>query len=132
MTAKEFLCKIKKIDLMIENKRAESQKLKDLALNISPPTGGDKIKASLNPHRSVEAVDAYCDIDRDIEELMQERKKIISVIEQLSFTEYKLLYMLYVEFYTLNDVAILNNKSYSWADKLHRKALNNLQIILDD
>lgn len=116
---------------MIRHKQADRIRFEESALCISAPIGGDKVKSTPNPHRSADAIDAYSDIDREIEELKQERKKIISVIEKLSFSEYDVLYKLYVEFHTLSDVATLNDKSYSWADKIHKKALNNLQIIID-
>lgn len=132
MTAKEFLQQVKKIDLIISNKIDDANHLEDIALSVSAPMGGDKVKSTPNPHRTADVIEAYCDIDREIEELKQKRKEIISVIEQLALSEYDLLYKIYIEYHSLSTVATLNEKSYSWADKLHKKALNNLQIILDE
>ena len=117
---------------MIENKLLDRLHYEEFAMSVSAPMGGDKIKSTPNPHRSADAIDSYCDIDGELEELKRKRKEIISVIEQLAFVEYDTLYKLYIEHYDLSDVAALNKKSYSWADKTHRTAIKNLQIILDE
>lgn len=131
MTAKEFLQQVKKIDLIIERKQAERIHFEESAMNISSPMGGDKVKSTPNPHRTADNIDAYSDIDREIEQLKQERKHILSVIEQLSFIEYDVLYKIYVEDYSLSEVAYLNKKSYSWASGNHSRALKNVQTVID-
>ena len=47
-------------------------------------------------------------------------------------TEYDILHKVYVQFFTLYDVADIYEKSYSWVTSIHGRALANVRKILDE
>lgn len=135
MNAKEFLLQIKKLDRMIENKQIEVQQLKELACNTSPNLTGERVQSSGNPHRIADAIGKYIDLEREImrrvDDLVNIRCEVIAVIEQLNAVEYDILHKIYVQNYTLDDVADVYDKTYGWATTAHGRALKRVQNILD-
>lgn len=135
MEAKKFLSQLRKLDCMIENKQAERDHWKAMATGTGAKMGGERVQASGSQQRMADAVTRYVDlekeIDRQIDLLIDERKKVISVIEQLDTVEYDLLHKVYVQYYTLYEVASMYQKSYSWITSAHGRALKNVQRILD-
>lgn len=136
MRAKEFLSQIKKLDRMIVNKRIEIRQLKELANNSTGDMTGEKVQSSGNPQRIAEAIVKYVDLEReifqDINKLMDARRDVIGVIEQLPTTEYDILHKLYVQNITFQDVATSYDRTYSWATTIHGRALKHVQRILDE
>lgn len=146
MKARVFLNEIRKLDTMIENKLAEKAHWRSMALNITPQPETvkingkmhimDKVQSSGNPHKMEDAIakciDLDAEIDRCIDDLIEKKREIISVIERLSATEYDLLHKIYVQNQNLYDVADKYNRTYSWVTTIHGRALKNVQNILDE
>ncbi len=135
MDAKQFLRQLKKLDKMIENKLAEKARWKAIATGTTAQMGGEKVQSSGSQQKMADAVCRYVDIEKEIDEqidnLIDTRQDVISVIEKLNTTEYDILHKMYVQYLSLYDVADIYNKSYSWATTVHGKALKNVQAILD-
>lgn len=136
MNAKDFLKQIKKLDKLIENKMIEVQQWKEIAQNTTASNpSADRVQSSSNPHRISDAIDRYIDLEKEInryvDELVDTKKAVISVIEQLEALEYDILHKMYVQNFTLYDVADKYDRSYSWATTIHGHALKNVQKILD-
>lgn len=150
MRAKDFLLQLKKLDCMIENKLAERDQWLSMATSTTAayaPETGVKVQSSGSKQQMANAVERYIDIERDIDtcidKLYDERKKILSVIEQLEAVQYDLLHKVYVGvmkktaqgnkryYYTLDDIAEFFGKSRSWADTQHGVALKHVQKIID-
>ena len=135
MEAKAFLQQIKKLDKMIENKMAEAQRWKEIATNTSPSMMGERVQSSGNPHKIADAIGRYIDLEReinqDIDKLVDAKKAVISVIEQLNATEYDVLHKIYVQGFTFDEVAIACKHTTSWATTVHGRALKHVQNILD-
>lgn len=138
MNAKAFLKRLKKLDCMIKNKREERQHWLEIATNITAgaaPETGVRVQSSGSQQRMADAVDRKIDIGAEIEcairRLYEERQKIISVIEQLSLDEYDVLYQIYVNDRTHQEVADMKGKSYSWVTTVKGIALKNVQKIID-
>lgn len=136
MKAKDFLCQIKKLDKLIENKIIEVRQLKEIANNSTGSTEGERVKSTKNPQRIAEAIAKYVDLEReineDIDKLIDSRRKILGVIEQLNATEYDVLHKIYVQGITFQDVATTYDRSYGWATTVHGRALKHVQRILDE
>lgn len=150
MKAKDFLNQLEKLDKMIENKMFEKEQWKSIALGVG--SGGEsvkvlvkgkyelqnmeKVQSTCNPHKMADAIDRYIDIEAEIDQcidkLIDTKKDVISVIEQLNATEYDLLHKVYVQYMTLDEVATLKDKTYSWATTVHGRALKKVQDILDE
>lgn len=135
MDAKQFLRQLKKIDKMIENKIAEKARWKSIAFGTSAKLDGEKVQSSGSQQKMADAVCRYVDIEKEIDEqidnLIDTRQDVISVIEKLNITEYDLLHKIYVQYMSLQDVADIYENSYSWATTVHGRALKNVQAILD-
>lgn len=145
MKAKEFLRQIQKADRMIENKLIEKEQWKSVALGTTAhiqtaKIGGvvqglDRVQQSGSQNKMADAVERYIDIETEIDEyidkLVELKKDVISVIEQLDIVEYDLLHKVYVQGIELYDVTNYYDKSYSWVTTIHGRAINNVQKILD-
>ena len=109
MNAKDFLRQIKKLDRLIENKLIEIQRWKDIANNTTATLSGERVQSSGNPQKIADAICRYIDLEReinqDIDELVEAKKDVIGVIEQLNATEYDIIHKIYVQYLTLEDVA---------------------------
>lgn len=135
LNAKEYLLQIKKLDMMIRNKNAEIQQLKDVATSISPTMSGERVQSTSNPQRIADAIGDYIDLEaetkRDLADLLAKKREIIAMIEQLNATEYDVLHKLYVQYLNFDKVAYTCNYSRSWVTTVHGRALKHLQNLLD-
>lgn len=135
MKAKEFLQQVKKLDKMIENKLIEVEQWKEIANNTTANMTGDRVQTSGNPQKMADAIATYIgiqdEINRCIDELIDIKKGVISVIEQLNATEYDILHKVYIQSIPLYDVAEMYDRTYSWVTTIHGRALKHVQIILD-
>lgn len=136
MEAKIFLNQLKKLDKMIENKLAEKDQWKAMSTGTTAKMGGERVQSSGSKEKMADAVVRYVDLEReinkDIDRLVDERRNVINVIEQLNTVEYDLLHKMYVQYYTLYEIASMYKKTYSWATTIHGRALKNVQKILDE
>ena len=146
MKAKEFLEQVRKLNVLIENKLAEIAQWKAIA--TSATAGGtdvvidgkvhqmDQVQSSGSQQKMADAVIHYVDleaeINADIDKLIDSKKDILNVIEQLEAEKYDLLHKVYVQGFTLDEVALKYGFSYSWATTLHGRALKDVQSILDE
>lgn len=135
MNAKDFLRQIKKLDRLIENKLIEIQRWKDIANNTTANLTGERVQSSGNPQKIADAIGRYIDLEReinqDIDNLVDTKKDVIGVIEQLNATEYDIIHKIYVQHLTLEDVADAYDRTYSWATTIHGRALKHVQNILN-
>ena len=121
---------------MIENKLAEKDQWKTMSTGTTAKMGGERVQSSGSKEKMADAVVRYVDLEReinkDIDRLVDERRNVINVIEQLNTVEYDLLHKMYVQYYTLYEIASMYKKTYSWATTIHGRALKNVQKILDE
>lgn len=131
MQAENYLDRIKKIDSMIQNKTRDHQHWVEVADGSGGSAIGERVQTSRNLHRGADAIGRYIDIEREIEVLKQERQEIIETIERLPSTEYDVIYKLYVQDYSMKEIAYIKKKSYDWVKRKKRWALEFIQAILD-
>ena len=155
--AQDYLRLIRKIDRLIENKRAEKEQWEAVALGSSGggntvmingvPHEMDRVQSSGNQQRMADAILKYVDIDKEIDEyiyrLADVKRDVIGVLEQLSATEYDVLHKMYVgvlvkekgrtstRYMTQKEVAAHYDRSESWAKNVHRSGKKSVQRILD-
>ena len=136
MTAREFLKQPKKLDKMIENKLNEKEQWKIIATGTTTQMSGERVQTSGSQQKMADAVVRFVDIEKEIDKcidnLVDTKKDVIAVIEQLNVSEYDLLHKVYIQFLTLQEVAYLYDKSISWAKTIHKRGLKNVQRILDE
>lgn len=137
MKAQDYLRQLKMIDVLINNKIEEREHWWSIATNTTAQYGGERVQTSGSKQKMADAVGKFVDmgeeINRKIDELCDKRAEIIETIEKLqSVVEYDLLYMVYVQYKTLQDVADKYNRSYSWVTSCHGTALLHVQELLDE
>ena len=136
MTAKEYMRQLQKLDTIIENKLQEKARWMEIAKGTgSSFSSSERVQSSGNQQKMQDAVIKYIgleeEIDKYIDKLVDRRHEIISTIEELNATEYDLLHKVYVQYYTLQEVAMLKDKSYSWVTTVHGRALQHVQELLN-
>ncbi len=121
---------------------------KDIATGTTSNSEGERVQSSSDPHKMENAVVTYADIEKEmVEELVsfvKKKNEIIATIQQLNTTEYDVIHKMYigvleedqhgfsyVKYLTLDEIAELYEKSYSWATSIHGRALKNVQMIID-
>lgn len=136
MKAKEFLKQLRKNEVMIRNKMIEKKQWEDIAKGTTARMDGERVQSSGSQQKMADAVVIYTDIEKEIvssiSDLLLAKNDVIKVIQQLPVDEYDILHKVYVQYFTLYDVAIMYDKTYSWATTVHGRALKNVQKILDE
>ena len=136
MIAREYLRQLQKLDALINNKMAEREQWKSMAMSVAPKTSGERVQSSGSQQRMADAICTYIDIEREldacIDEYYNRKREILSTIEELNATEYDVLHKVYVQQIPLEDVGEMKKKSYSWVTTVHGRALQNVQKILDE
>lgn len=71
------------------------------------------------------------EIEFDIERLVNLKKEVIAVIDQLEDAdEVNLLYMRYIQYLKWGEIAKKMNLSYQHTHRVHARALNNIDSII--
>lgn len=133
MEAKEYLRQLAKISSMIRRKQSEKEQWELIATGTTAPAGGERVRSTGTKSKMSDAIIRAVDIEGEILKLVNRRQEIIKTIEQLEVMEYNVLHMRYVIGMGFKAIALeCGQKSESWANTVHRKALRNLQKILDE
>jgi DNA-directed RNA polymerase specialized sigma24 family protein len=130
MDAEKFLERIKKIDLVLRNKRREYNRWVE-AVDGGGGSSGERVQSSRNLHRGSEAIGNYVDIEKEIQRLERERYGIIKTIEELPSDEYTVIYGIYVDGLSLKEIAYNERKSYEWVKSHRRKGINIIDKLIN-
>lgn len=145
MKAKEYLLQVSKIDKLIANKLIEKEQWRTIAQGTTAGSDGERVQSSGSQQKMADAVHKMLEIEEEInryiDKLINTKLDIVQTIEQLPHTEYDLMHKMYIGIFEegsgntiyLNcyDIADVYNKSYSWAKKVHGRALKKVQAIID-
>lgn len=149
MRAKDLLLRIQKYECIVENKISERDQQQALAMRTvssPPPDTGVRVQASGNQQKMSAAIERYIvledEINAYIDKLVNAKREVIEILEQLDAVEYNVLHKMYVgvvdpadpkrtKYYTLREVANIYDRSYDWAKSKRGQALKSMQRILD-
>ena len=132
MNVKEYLAQIDKIFIQIANVLEKINRWKDIANNTSACMSGERVQSSGNRGATENAICTYMDMEREsLAELNRRKEQIFNTLKRLPQDEYYIISKIYVQKQSLKAISIEKKRSYSWATTTHKKALNNLQKILD-
>lgn len=157
MKAKEFLKQVRKLEKLLENKRAEKAQWEDIAYSTTAggqtiriggvAHGVERVQSSGNQQKMSAAADCVVDIEREIDaciyRLANAKRDVNSVIEQLDVVCFDIIHKMYIgtvspdpkeriKYYSLYDIAAIYDRSYNWAKSTHGRALKDVQRILDE
>ena len=129
-----YLEQVPKLNALIQNKMAEADQWKDIALGITPQSNGERVQASGSQQKMADAINRVVDLQSEINEMIDKlidtKQEIISNIEQLSATEYDVLHKRYIQGMQYDEIGATRGKSKSWATTIHGNALEHLKVIL--
>lgn len=136
MNAKEYLQQVKKLDVLISNKK---EQLKTLREHLEVKGINFENDGSANVTRNItmlnDIVISITTLDQEIENDIQlyadKLNRIINTIDSLdSSEEISLLYKRYIHFQSWEEIAKQLNVSYKHVFKLHKRALENIEKII--
>ena len=133
MQVKEFLNKIRHIDMMIDCKCSQITDLRDRLTSISCPMG-EKVQSTKDPDKFTDPVSKIIELEKeineDIDNLVDLKRKARKSIEQLNDDREKLvLYKRYFENKTFEQISVEMNYSWRRIHQFHSDALMQLEML---
>lgn len=124
---KKYLRQLHRLELCIEQRQEELNRLREL-IGCNAIDYGERVQTSPSadsiPNEVIRRVELEADISRKIERFLQLRHKIINEIQSLDNAVYvNILYKRYVEYKSLEEIAVEMNYSYIHIKRLHGYAL---------
>ena len=134
MQVKEFLNKIRHIDMMIDCKCSQIKDLRDRLTSISCPMGGEKVQSTKDPDKFTDPVSKIIELEQeineDIDNLVELKCEARKSIEQLNDDREKLvLYKRYFENKTFEQISVEMNYSWRRIHQFHSDALMQLEML---
>lgn len=135
MKAKEYLMQVVRADRMIDNKLHEIEELRRMAISVTSVLKDDVVSGSGTGDKVgtmvSKIIDMEYELDREIDKLVDLKREVMSVIDQLEPTKCEILYKRYLQNKTWEKIAVETGFSYVWVCKLHGRALQDVERILD-
>ena len=126
-TPKEYLRQLRTAEIKIEQKEEELERLKSSLESISTGTDGERVQTTPRDRLSEEVthiVDLEEEINEDLGALLMLRNKIINEIHSMDNPVYiNILYKRYVQYKSLEEIAVEMSYSYVHIRRLHGYAL---------
>lgn len=140
MTAKEYLGRLRSLELRLLSSANEIENLTNIATTITSAINSDGIHTTGTTSDKLgncvaKIVDLQHEIDADIDSLEIVRSEIIASLENVSSAKHReLLRMRYISHMTFEEIAVAMDMSWRWVIKLHGRALqdfteNNREIL---
>ena len=130
-TPKEYLRQLRTAEIKIEQKEEELERLKSSLESISTGTDGERVQTTPRDKVSEDVpqmVDLKRDIESDIKELLILKNKIINEIQSMDNPVYiNILYKRYVQYKSLEEIAVEMSYSYTRLRHLHGRALQGFK-----
>ena len=136
MTAKEYLSQAWNIDRRINDKLAHVAQLRDMATNVSTVISDMPRSPGLNNQRMENIIarltDTEEEINADIDHLVSLKLEIMNTIWQVEDENAQMvLERRYHSFKSWEDIAADMSVSIRWVHKIHAKALDDVEKILE-
>lgn len=127
---KRYLRQIREIDTDISNKIADCERWKQKANSFEVIQEGDRVQTSAICDK-MKLADIYIDIELEIQELYEKRKRIIRDIQSLPHPYSDILFKRYVLNMMFKEIADKHHHNANWATTMHGRALEGIGAILD-
>ena len=130
-TPKEYLRQLRTAEIKIEQKEEELERLKSSLESISTGTDSERVQTTPRDRLSEEVpiiADLKEEIKSDIKALLILKNKIINEIQSMDNPIYiNILYKRYVQYKSLEEIAVETSYSYRWIKHLHGIALQEFK-----
>lgn len=135
MKAKDYLSRAQKLEMIIDNKKAELERWEAIATSIGAIYNGERVQTSASRGKMENAICKCVEIEKEINNNISRLEKALAeineVIEQLPPIEYDLLHKVYIQNQPLQYVAMMKGKSRSWATTTQNRAFKKVQQMID-
>lgn len=136
MTAKEYLMQVVRADRMIDNKLHEIEELRRMSVSITSVLKDDVVSGGGGSGDKVggmvsKIIDMEYELDGEIDKLVDLKREVMRVIDQLETPKCEILYKRYLQNKTWEKIAVETGYSYVWVCKLHGRALQDVERILN-
>ena len=137
MDAKEYLSRAYLLEIQVQTKMQQIEKLRAFASRVSSGIRKDVVKHDRNQNRMEDTVlkilEEEEELNRKIDELVAVKQEIREVIDQVEdMTQRLILEKRYLLFQDWETIRIDFGYSCFWPYKWHKRALEVVQIILDE
>lgn len=130
-TPKEYLRQLRTAEIKIEQKEEELERLKASLESISTGTDSERVQTTPRDRLSEEItriVDLEKEINSDLGAMLMLRNKIINEIQSMDNPVYiDILYKRYVQYKSLEEIAVEMSYSYTRLRHLHGRALQGFK-----
>lgn len=133
--AKSYLSQVKLLDIHINNKLEELQRLKDLSFKITSSLKPDVVGGSRNLDKIGDAVakivDMEIEINNAIDSYVDKKREITNTIEKITDADQlAVLYKRYIQYQTFEKIAYEMHMTYRNVCYIHGKALQTVEQLL--
>ena len=133
MTAKEYLSRIEKLDMLIESKKDELNSFRDTLPDL-PSQNLSEERVQTSPQKDASftrSIERVMEMEAAIDKYRYERQEIIDNIYSLSSTSYiKVLSRKYIYHKSLRMVSKELEYSYDWVMKSHKAGLSEIEKLI--
>lgn len=133
MTAKQYLSRIEKLDMLIESKKDELNSFRD-TLPALPSQNLSEERVQTSPQKDASftrSIERVMEMEAAIDKYRDERDRIISKIYKLDkLLQIKILYKRYVRYESLNSISKELKYSYGTIRNTHRRALSEMSKLI--
>lgn len=135
--AKEYLERIKWLDVMIDSKLEELERLNSIVKRITPVMnttgGGGSGNADKLGDTVARIVDLQAEINRDVDEFVDYKNEAKRLMRQMSNPDYyRVLHMRYFQNRSIRQIASAMKYSYDGMKKFNSAALQDFQRVLEE
>lgn len=136
MTAKEYLSQIRQYDAIIAMYAAEIDALRTAATSVTVDTSREYVQSNSVADRTgifgTKIVDKQLELQAIIDEYAAKRQEIMHTITLIRNEDcIKILWQRYIARKTFEQIAVDLNYSWRHTMRLHKKALELLQVVID-
>ena len=133
MTAKQYLSRIEKLDMLIESKKDELNSFRDTLPDL-PSQNLSEERVQTSPQKDASftrSIERVMEMEAAIDKYRDERQDIIDNIYSLSSTSYiKVLSRKYIYHKSLRMVSKELEYSYDWVMKSHKAGLSEIEKLI--
>lgn len=134
--AKEYLQQVRNADIAVKDKMEELAGLEAMATKINALNEGERVQASGSQDRMADTVckiaDLKAEIQAEIDSLLELKREVRGVIKQVSEPVLmSVLHKRYLQYKSWEQIAVELNVSYRHTTRLHGKALQDIEKILN-
>lgn len=135
MTAKEYLSQYCYINININSKIAQQQRLRELATRVSPSSDGGGHNSGVSDKVGsivAKIADLDAEINAEINKLVDVQRDIMQTIGKVDDERLRIILTeRYINCRTFEQIAVTVNYSYMQTCRLHGKALSAVQNVIE-